>query len=123
MHWFLLAAAIAAEIAATTLLKVSAGFSKPAASIGTVVGYVLSFYLLSLVLKYVPLSMAYAIWSAAGTIAIALIGVVWFQERLTALQVAGILLTAAGVALINLGAGSGSVAPEAGSGAGHHLHN
>lgn len=122
MHWFLLAAAIAAEIAATTLLKVSAGFSKPLASIGTVLGYVLSFYLLSLVLKHVPLSVAYAIWSAAGTIAIALIGVVWFYERLTAWQVAGILLTAAGVALINLGADSGAPAPAAG-GVGHHSPN
>lgn len=120
MHWFLLAAAIAAETAATTLLKVSAGFSKPLPSVGTVLGYVLSFYLLSLVLKSVPLSTAYAIWSAAGTITIALIGAVWFSERLTPLQIAGILLTAAGVALINFGAASPATHPAEVSSANEH---
>lgn len=111
MHWLLLAAAIVAEIIATTLLKVSVGFTKPLPSIGTVLGYVLSFYLLSLVLKYVPLSVAYAIWAAAGTIAIAIVGVVLFSEKLTAVQIAGILVTAAGVAMINLGAGTTTPAP------------
>lgn len=113
MHWFLLVGAIAFEIIATTLLKVSSGFTKPLASVGTVLGYVASFYLLSLVLKHVPLSMAYAIWSAAGTIAIALIGVVLFSERLTTIQIAGILVTAAGVAMINLGAAAPAATPSA----------
>ncbi|PQZ94786.1 QacE family quaternary ammonium compound efflux SMR transporter [Arthrobacter sp. MYb227] len=106
MHWFLLIAAIVAEVIATTLLKVSAGFTKPLPSIGTVLGYAVSFYLLSLVLRYVPLSMAYAIWAAAGTVAIAVVGVVFFAEKLSVVQIAGILLTAVGVAMINLGAGS-----------------
>ena len=56
MHWFLLAVAIAAEIVATTLLKMSAGFTKPLATIGTVLGYSAAFYTLSLVLRHVPLS-------------------------------------------------------------------
>ncbi|MFJ6415433.1 DMT family transporter [Paeniglutamicibacter sp. NPDC091659] len=111
MHWFLLAAAIAAEIVATTLLKMSAGFTKPLATIGTVLGYGVAFYLLSMVLKYVPLSMAYAIWSAGGTVVIALIGVLWFSEKLTLWQVAGILLAVAGVAMINLGAAPEAAAP------------
>lgn len=112
MHWLLLVAAIVAEVIATTLLKVSAGFSKPLPSIGTVFGYAVSFYLLSLVLKYVPLSMAYAIWAAAGTVAIAVVGVVFFAEKLTLVQIAGILLTAVGVAMINLGAGSATATPS-----------
>lgn len=123
MHWFLLAAAIVFEIIATTMLKVSEGFTKPLAAIGTVICYVVSFYLLSLVLKYVPLSMAYAIWSAAGTIAIALIGVLFFAERLTPVQIAGILLTAAGVAMINLGAASSDAAPVAVTGLEQHQAN
>ncbi|WP_431710190.1 DMT family transporter [Glutamicibacter uratoxydans] len=104
MHWLLLIAAIVAEVIATSLLKASAGFTKPWPSVGTVIGYIASFYLLSLVLKYVPLGTAYAIWAAAGTVAIALIGVVVYSERLTSIQIIGILLTAGGVALINLGA-------------------
>lgn len=123
MHWLLLGAAIIFEILATTMLKVSEGFSKPLAGISTVICYVISFYLLSLVLKYVPLSMAYAIWSAAGTIAIALIGVLFFSERLTTVQIAGILLTAAGVAMINLGAASTDAAPVAVTTQEHHQAN
>ncbi|MGL3805622.1 DMT family transporter [Paeniglutamicibacter sp. R2-26] len=125
MHWFLLAVAIAAEILATSLLKLSAGFTKPLASIGTVLCYAASFYTLSLVLRYVPLSVAYAIWSAAGTMAIALIGVVFFAERLTALQIAGILLAVAGVAMINVGAApaaSASFAPAGLTGTEHQQH-
>lgn len=110
MHWILLAGAIVAEVIATSLLKVSTGFTKPLPSIGTVLGYAASFYMLSLVLKYVPLSMAYAIWAAAGTVAIALVGVVFYSERLTIIQIVGILLTAGGVAMINLGAAP--AAPE-----------
>lgn len=112
MHWLLLVAAIVAEVIATTLLKVSEGFTKPLPSIGTVLGYAVSFYLLSLVLRYVPLSMAYAIWAAAGTVAIAVVGVVFFAEKLTLVQIAGILLTAVGVAMINLGAGSATATPS-----------
>ena len=111
MHWFLLAVAIAAEIVATTLLKMSAGFTKPLATIGTVLGYGVAFYTLSLVLRHVPLSMAYAIWSAGGTVAIALIGVLWFSEKLTLWQIAGILLAVVGVAMINLGAAPEAAAP------------
>ena len=55
--------------------------------------------------------MAYAIWAAAGTVAIAVVGVVLFAEKLTVVQIAGILLTAVGVAMINLGAGSATVGP------------
>lgn len=106
MHWLLLIAAIVAEVIATSLLKVSAGFTKLWPSVGTVLGYVASFYLLSLVLRYVPLGTAYAIWAAAGTVAIALVGVLVYSERLTFLQIIGILLTAGGVALINIGAAS-----------------
>lgn len=119
MHWFLLAVAIAAEIVATTLLKMSAGFTKPLATIGTVLGYGVAFYTLSLVLRHVPLSMAYAIWSAGGTVAIALIGVVLFSEKLTLWQTAGILLAVAGVAMINLGAAPQGTAPVGTSGIEH----
>ncbi|WP_442916190.1 DMT family transporter, partial [Leucobacter sp. M11] len=67
MHWFLLATAIALEVFATSMLKASAGFTRLWPSIAVIGGYGLSFYLLSQVLRVLPVGTAYAIWSGAGT--------------------------------------------------------
>jgi len=101
--YVLLAGAIAFEIVATTLLKMSDGFSRLLPSAGTVVGYVLSFVLLALALKSVPVSVAYAIWSAVGTAVIAAIGMVVFKEPVSVLKLGGIALIIIGVVALNLG--------------------
>lgn len=103
MPYVLLAGAIAFEIVATTLLKMSDGFSRLLPSAGTVVGYVLSFVLLALALKSVPVSVAYAIWSAVGTAVIAAIGMVVFKEPVSVLKLGGIALIIIGVVALNLG--------------------
>ena len=102
MAYVLLAVAILAEVAGTTSLKFSDGFSKLWPSVGTFVGYGISFYLLSLVLKSVPVGTAYAIWSAAGTALIASIGIVFLGESATLARIGGILLVIAGVVVLNL---------------------
>ena len=71
----MLTAAIASEVVATVALKASDGFSRPVPSAIVVVGYLLSFWLLALVLKQLSVGTTYAIWSAAGTAAVALIGI------------------------------------------------
>jgi len=83
MHWFLLGIAIMAEVFASSMLKVSAGFTRFFPTIGVIVGYVLSFYLLSLALKGIPLSVAYAIWSGIGLVLTALISIffLWTKSR------------------------------------------
>jgi small multidrug resistance pump len=103
MGYLTLAGAIAAEVAATTAMKYSEGFSKFWPALLTVVGYLLSFLLLAQTLKTVGIGTAYAIWAGAGTAAIALIGLVLFGEALTPVRIAGILLIVAGVVLLNLG--------------------
>ncbi len=61
--------AIVAEVFASSMLKVSEGFSRLYPSIGVVIGYVfLSLYLLGLALKGIPLSAAYVIWSGIGIV-------------------------------------------------------
>ncbi len=80
MAYVLLAAAIVSEVAATTSLKFSQGFTRLWPSVGVGVGYAVSFFLLSQVLKSVPVGTAYAIWSAAGTALIATIGIVFLHE-------------------------------------------
>ena len=91
------------EVLGTVSLKLSQGFTKLTPSILVVVGYGLSFYLLSLLLKQnVPIGIIYAIWSGLGTVAIVLIGVWLWGEKLTTPTILGIALVIIGVIPINL---------------------
>lgn len=103
MAWVLLAIAIASEIAATTSLKQSEGFTKPLWSVAVVIGYGFSFFLLSQVLKTIPVSVAYAVWSGVGTAVVAAIGMVVLGEPVSLLKVGGIALIIAGVVALNAG--------------------
>jgi Membrane transporters of cations and cationic drugs len=102
MAYVLLAFAILAEVAGTTSLKFSNGFTRLWPSLGTLVGYGLSFYLLSLVLRTVPVGTAYAIWSAAGTALIATIGILFLGESATWPRLLGLVLVIVGVVILNL---------------------
>ncbi|MFB7735642.1 DMT family transporter [Streptomyces sp. NPDC056112] len=103
MGYVMLAGAIAAEVAATTAMKYSEGFSRLGPSLITLLGYVVSFVLLAQTLKSVSIGTAYAIWSGIGTAAIAALGLVFFGERMDLAKVAGIVLIIGGVVVLNLG--------------------
>lgn len=107
MPYLLLAAAIAAEVAATSLLPRTEGFTRPGVSVVVVAGYVLSFLLLAQVVKTMPVGIAYALWSAVGTLAVVSIGAVFLGQQVTAWQVGGIVLVVAGVVLLNVGGPTG----------------
>lgn len=100
-YWFL-GIAIACEVAATSLLKSTEGFSRlwPTVAIG--VGYVLSFYFLSLTLRTIPTGVAYAIWSGAGIVLVSGIAWVFLGQKLDAAALAGMGMILAGVLVINL---------------------
>jgi small multidrug resistance pump len=100
--WTFLGGAIAAEVASTSLLPSTHQFTRPAPVVAVVVGYVVSFYLLSRALKFVPLSVTYAVWSAIGTAAIAVISVLAFGERMSLLKILGLALIVGGVVVVNL---------------------
>ena len=105
MTYLMLAAAIAVEVFATLNLRASQGFSKPIPSILVLVGYGLSFYLLSLVLQRgLEVAVVYALWSAAGIVAITVIGALFLGERLTLTQIAGMAMIVGGVLALELGA-------------------
>lgn len=97
-----LAVAIAAEVIATSALKASEGFTKTGPSAIVAVGYAVAFYFLSLVLKTVPVGVAYAIWSGVGIVLIALIGSLFMKQPLDPGAIAGIGLIVAGVLVIQL---------------------
>ncbi|MFH8369826.1 DMT family transporter [Streptomyces sp. NPDC018031] len=103
MGYGLLAAAIAAEVAGTTAMKYSEGFSKLWPSLGTVAGYLLAFTLLAQTLKTMQVGTAYAIWAGVGTAAVAAIGIVFLGESAGLAKLAGILFVILGVVLLNLG--------------------
>ncbi|SDK87798.1 DMT family transporter [Streptomyces indicus] len=103
MGYGLLAAAIAAEVAGTTAMKYSEGFTKLWPSLGTLAGYLLAFTLLAQTLKTMQVGTAYAIWAGVGTAAVAVIGMVFLGESTSLAKLAGILLVIGGVVLLNLG--------------------
>lgn len=84
MHWWYLLAAIGFEISGTTCMKLSAGFTKPLPSVGIFVFYTASIVCLTLAVRAIDISVAYAIWSAVGVAVIATIGVFVFGEQMTA---------------------------------------
>ncbi|MEU3182672.1 multidrug efflux SMR transporter [Streptomyces sp. NPDC006923] len=103
MGYGLLAAAIAAEVAGTTAMKYSEGFTRLWPSLGTVAGYLLAFTLLAQTLKTLSVGTAYAIWAGTGTAAIAVIGILFMGESAGLVKLTGILLVIAGVIVLNLG--------------------
>jgi small multidrug resistance pump len=101
MHWFFLAIAITGEVIATSALKASEGFTRMGPSVIVVVGYAVSFYFLSAVLRTIPVGVAYAVWSGAGVAAITVIGWVVFGQKLDTAALVGIGLIVAGVLVLN----------------------
>lgn len=98
----LLLAAIGCEVGATTALNYTHQFTKLIPSVITVVGYVASFYLLSMALRTIPIGIAYALWSGLGIVVITVIGVLAFKQTPDLPALIGIALIMAGVMVINL---------------------
>ncbi len=102
MAWIYLLLAIFFEVSGTTNMKLSKGFSKTLPSVLIFVFYGLSFVMLTLALKKIDLSTAYAIWAGFGTVFIVVIGMLWFKEPATFVKIASIGLIILGVVGLNL---------------------
>jgi small multidrug resistance pump len=98
----LLSFAIVSEVAATVALRYSEGFTRAAPVALVIAGYGVSFWLLALVLRELSIGTTYAVWSAAGTALIAVIGVFAFGEPATALKLASLALIIIGVVGLNM---------------------
>jgi small multidrug resistance pump len=106
MTWLYLVLAIVLEVSGTTCMKLSEGFKKPVPSILLFVFYSLSFAMMTLALKRIDVSIAYAVWSGMGTALIATIGILWFREPVTAIKIVSLVLIIAGVVGLNLSGGA-----------------
>lgn len=100
MHWLLLGIAIVFETIGTTALKASDGMTKAGPVVLVLLAYAASFWLLALVLRVVPVGVAYAIWSGAGICLIAGIGWTIFGQKLDMPALLGMGLIIAGIVVI-----------------------
>ena len=100
-YWYL-GAAIIAEVIGTLALKASDGFNHTVSSAICVIGYATAFYFLSLVLKTVPVGIAYAIWAGMGIVLIALFSAIFYKELPDLAAIAGMSLILCGVVIINV---------------------
>ena len=105
MHWVYLLLAILFEICGTTCMKLSHGFTRPLYAVAMVVLYVICFSSLTMALKTMELSIAYAIWAGLGTALIAVIGIVWFKEPISIMKVLSLALVIVGIVGLNLAGG------------------
>ena len=97
MHWLYLVLAIVLEVSGTTSMKLSQGFTRPLPSLLMFLFYALSLSALTLALKAIDVSVAYAVWSGLGTALIASVGVLWMKEPLNTLKVVSLMLIIIGV--------------------------
>lgn len=98
----LLGCAIIAEVIGSTFLVKSIGFTKLWPSLIVIVLFSTAFYLLSHVIKTIPLGIAYAIWAGVGIVLTAVVGYVVFKQTLDTPAMIGIGFIVAGVLIINL---------------------
>ena len=100
--WLYLLLAIIFEVAGTTAMKLSDGFSKLAPSVAMGVFYIASLFALTLALKRIDVSVAYAIWAGVGTSLIAIIGIVYFKEEISFLKIISLAFIIFGVVGLHL---------------------
>ena len=102
MPAILLTIAILAEVAGTVALKYTNGFTNLGPSALVVAGYGLSFWMLALVLRDLPIGLTYAVWAAVGTALIAAIGIFAFGEPATTMKLLSLALIIAGTIGLNV---------------------
>lgn len=90
------------EVIGSSFLKLSEGFTKPIPSLLLIVFYALSFVFIILALKTISLSVGYSIWAGLGTAGAALVGLFLFNEKMSAINLIGLIVIIVGVVVMNL---------------------
>ncbi|MGP0173223.1 DMT family transporter [Pseudomonas sp. NCHU5208] len=97
-----LAIAIAAEVIATTSMKAIDGFNKPLPLLLVIGGYAIAFWMLILVVRTIPVGIAYAIWAGLGIVLVSIAALVLYQQKLDLPAMLGMGLIVSGVVVIQL---------------------
>ena len=101
MAYYYLIGAILFEVMATMLLPVSNNFTKPFASIALVLGYMVSFYLLTFALESIPIAIAYSTWAGLGIFLVTVLSYLFYGQSIQWQSLVGLLFIAVGVAIVN----------------------
>jgi len=102
MAWIFLLLAGLFEIVWAFLMKMSEGFTKPWATVGTIGFMIVSFGLLSLAMKSLPLGTAYVIWTGIGAVGAFVVGIAVLGEPITPMRVLGAVLIVSGLVVLKL---------------------
>lgn len=102
MKWIYLIIAIITEVIATSALKESEGFTKAIPSLIVIIGYSMTFYFMSLVLREMSVGITYAIWSGMGILLITTIGYFRYNQMLDAPAVLGMSFIALGIIILRV---------------------
>ena len=97
-----LAVAIAAEVVATTSMKAIDGFNKPLPLLLVIGGYAIAFWMLTLVVRTIPVGVAYAVWAGLGIVLVSVAAALIYGQKLDLPAVLGMGLIVAGVVVIQL---------------------
>lgn len=100
--WMLLVVAITTEVTATALLPKAQGFTNPGWTAVVLLGYIISTWLLTIIVKTMPVSVTYAIWAGVGTAVVAVIGWAFLGEQMNLVKAASTALIVIGVIGLNL---------------------
>ncbi|WP_017549459.1 DMT family transporter [Salinicoccus carnicancri] len=106
-NYIYLGGAIVFEVAGTTMLSLSEGFSNLMPTIAMAICFALSFISLIFALKAIPLSLAYSIWAGLGTAGAGVIGIFLFGETLSTVNIIGLLVIITGVVIMNMSDSAG----------------
>ncbi len=101
MHWFLLAVGVAIEVLATAALRLSDGFTKVGYAGLTLICFGLAFYMMSLVVRTMPVAIAYSVWAGGGIAGVTLLGAFAFGQTLDGYAYLGVGLILAGVLVLS----------------------
>ena len=102
MAWLLLLLAGLLEIVWAYTMKLSEGFSRPIASVVTLVAMIASFSLLSISMRSLPLGTAYTVWTGIGAVGAFGLGVIVLGEPLTMTRGLAAALIVSGLILMKL---------------------
>lgn len=97
-----LAVAIVFEVLATSLLKISDGFTRPIPALIVIAAYAIAFYCLAAAIKTIPIGIAYALWCGIGIVMVTAIAWVAFGQKLDPWSVGGIALILAGAIIVSM---------------------
>lgn len=100
--WLFLIASILFEVFGMLFLRYSNGFSNLLPTAGAISCFIMSIWLMTFSLKHIELGISYAVWAAASTAIVALLGIALYQESISTFKITGVTLIVVGVVLLNL---------------------